>query len=271
MNAATEMDRLLAEHGAVLVRQSKHLVYRLPNGNSFTRSKTQYEGKAQHVELGNLRRALGVTGQQPQSKGEERGVEYRPTEVPVTTGCPEPAALAPEPLQQEPDSLKQRIEAAIARAEQEQETLLAAAQKVERRVQMLKALVPFSEEVNAEDVLRAIMKTAPPPQPQPVPAPEPPQAITERVQVTRQLVLAATQTFQEPFTVNDVMALMVNGHQIDGGERGRVRASIAQAMATLHERGELVKHQEHFGRRQTIWRKAQLNGNGHSNGVGTRA
>jgi len=31
----------------------------------------------------------------------------------------------------------------------------------------------------------------------------------------------------------------------------------------------LVKEQEHFGRRQTIWRKAQLNG--HSNGVGTRA
>ncbi len=69
-------------------------------------------------------------------------------------------------------------------------------------------------------------------------------------------------------TVNDVMALMVNGRQIDPDERGRVRSSIAQSMVTLHDRGELVKEQEHFGRRQTIWRKAQLNG--HRNGVGTR-
>jgi hypothetical protein len=99
----------------------------------------------------------------------------------------------------------------------------------------------------------------------------PPEAITERVQVTRQLVLAATQTLDAPFTVNDVMAVMVNGRQIELDERGRVRASIAQAMTTLYERGELVKEQEHFGRRQTIWRKAQLNGNRHHDGVGTRA
>jgi hypothetical protein len=167
------------------------------------------------------------------------------------------------------ESLKQRIDTAIASEETIQEKLLAEAQAHERTVHMLRALLPFADDPKIEQSLREILPVPePPPSPQPA-VPPPPDAITERVQVTRQLVLAATQTFDETFTVNDVMALMVNGRPIDPDERGRVRSSIAQSMVTLHERGELVKEQEHFGRRQTIWRKAQLNG--HSNGVGTRA
>ncbi|MCL5744571.1 MAG: hypothetical protein M1541_11695, partial [Acidobacteria bacterium] len=180
-----------------------------------------------------------------------------------------PAAPEPAPPPPKVESLKQRIEGAIATEEAMQEKLLAEAQAHERKVHMLKALLPFADEPATEDALRGVLPAVEPPAPQKPGAPAPPDAITERVQVTRQLVLAATQTFLETFTVNDVMSLMVNGRQIDPGERGRVRASIAQAMVTLHERGELVKEQEHFGRRQTIWRKAQLNGN--HNGVGTRA
>jgi hypothetical protein len=70
---------------------------------------------------------------------------------------------------------------------------------------------------------------------------EPPQQIIERVQVTRQLVFAATQTFGQKFTVNDVMDLMTGSRQIEGGERLRVRQSIAAAMVSLHECGELLK------------------------------
>lgn len=184
---------------------------------------------------------------------------------------PAPPPPAPAPATETKESLKQRIEAAIASEEAIQEKLLAEAQAHERRVQMLKALLPFADDPATEGALRDVLPAVEAPATAKPVAPPPPEAITERVQVTRQLVLAATQTFNETFTVNDVMALMVNGHQIDPDERGRVRSSIAQAMVTLHERGELVKHQEHFGRRQTIWRKAQLNGNGHSNGVGTRA
>ena len=96
---------------------------------------------------------------------------------------------------------------------------------------------------------------------------EPPQQIVERVQVTRQLVFAATQTFGEKFTVNDVMDLMTGGRQIEGRERLRVRQSIAAAMVSLHERGELLKAEEHYGRSQTVWQKAELNGKGHVNGA----
>jgi hypothetical protein len=96
-----------------------------------------------------------------------------------------------------------------------------------------------------------------------LPVPEPPQRITERVQVTRQLVLAATQTFEETFTVNDVMALMTGGRQIDPQERLRIRSSIAQSVTTLFDRGELVRESEGYGKRQAVWRKAALNGNGN--------
>jgi hypothetical protein len=182
---------------------------------------------------------------------------------------------APEPdPRPQPDTLKQRIEVAIARAEQEQETLLAAAQKAEQRVQMLKALVPFAEDASAEEVLRALLKTPPPAVPKPQAVAPPPQAITERVQVTRQLVLVATQTFDGPFTVNDVVERMTNGARIDAVERQRVRSSIAQAMAVLHEHGEVVKDSQGIGRQQSVWRKVILGANANSriNGtLGTRA
>lgn len=101
------------------------------------------------------------------------------------------------------------------------------------------------------------------------PSPSPPQQITDRVQVTRQLVFAATQTFDDAFTVNDVVERMTGSANVDAGERQRVRSSIAQAMATLHERGEVVKESQGIGRQQTVWRKAILKIN--SNGAGVHA
>lgn len=262
MNAATEIDRLLDEHGAVLLREDKHRVYRLPNGQKFTSPKTPSDHRSMRNNLSSLRHALGVVHQNHNPKGEQKMQPQRSTP---------PAASEPAPTPPKVESLKQRIEAAIATEEAMQEKLLAEAQAHERKVHMLKALLPFADEGATEDALRGVLPTLEPPAPVKPAVPPPPDAITERVQVTRQLVLAATQTFDEPFTVNDVLILMANGRHIDPDERVRVRASVAQAMMTLHERGELVKEQEHFGRRQTIWRRAELNGNGHSNGVGTRA
>ncbi|HZT29446.1 MAG TPA: hypothetical protein VFA33_06165 [Bryobacteraceae bacterium] len=262
MNAATEIDRLLDEHGAVLLRDDKHRVYRLPNGQKFTSPKTPSDHRSMRNNLSSLRHALGVVHQTPNQEGERKMQQQRPTP---------PTAPQPAPPPPKVESLKERIEAAIASEEAIQEKLLAEAQAHERKVHMLKALLPFTDDPATEDALRGVLPAVEPPAPARPVAPAPPDAITERVQVTRQLVLAATQTFDDPFTVNDVLSLMANGRQIDSNERVRVRASIAQAMMTLHERGELIKEQEHFGRRQTIWRKAELNGTNHSNGVGTRA
>lgn len=176
--------------------------------------------------------------------------------------------VVPVPAHETPkiEALKHRIEAAVAREEGQQEQLLALAQQIERRVAMLRALLPFAADPATEEVLRAVLPAIEVASPLPPEVrPEPPQQITERVQVTRQLVLAATQTFDNTFTVNDVLSLMSGGRQIDGEERLRVRSAIAQAMTTLYERGELVKEAEGIGKRQTIWRKVALKGSGNGN------
>ena len=249
MNAQHEIDRLLDESGAVLVRQNKHLVYRLPNGKNFVGAKTSSDpDRAAKNSLSDLRRALGAprttASQEPIAMEHPQSPQNTPLEPPrqdVSRHTPE-------------NSLRSRVESMIAGEEAAQELLMAEAQRLERRVQMLRALLPFADDAATEEALRAI--TSPPAAP-PAPAPpEPPQQITERVQVTRQLVFAATQTFEDAFTINDVLALMTGGRQIDPPERLRVRSSIAQSMMMLHERGELIRETEGYGRRQGLWRKA---------------
>ncbi len=256
MNAETEIERLLEESGAVLVRQNKHLVYRLPNGKNFVAAKTSSDpDRAAKNNLSELRRALGVVRVTSNAKGDpEMPIEQSPAAV-----VAEPQLYAPEMPSEE--SFRERIEAAVAREEATQEKLLAEAQTVERRVHMLRALLAFADDPAIEGALRAVLPTAEPPTPANQPVPEPPQQITERAQVTRQLVFAATQTFDDTFTVNDVMALMTGGREINGQERQRIRSSIAQLVVSLHERGQLIKEAEGYGRRQTVWRRATLMGN----------
>ena len=194
-------------------------------------------------------------------------IEQKPAPV-ATASAQAPAPAVVQDTAKE--SLKSRIEVAILDEEAAQEKLLAAAQTRERRVHMLKALLPFADDPATEDALRTLLPAIQAPMPCPAPeppCPEPPQAITERVQVTRQLVFAATQTFDDPFTVNDVLARMTGGAAIDVQERQRVRSSIAGAMIALLDRGELIREVEGFGKRQAIWRKALLNGTGNGQGV----
>jgi len=260
MNPEIELQQILREHNAVLIRQKKHLVYRLPNGQKFVTAKTPGDPDvAARNNVHNLRRLLGIE-RKSNKKGEKMPVEE------MAVAMPTPQTLL-MPRTQEPstqESLKARIETTITLEEAAQEKLLAEAQAHERRVQMLKALLPFAEEPAIEESLRGVLpiiEPPAPPKPEPTPA-EPPQAITERVQVTAQLVFAATQTFEDTFTVNDVLALMTGGRQIDRRERLRVRQAIADAMIRLHGRGELVKEEQGVGRQQTTWRKVAMNGRG---------
>ncbi len=208
------------------------------------------------------------------------GVQAAPSGVGVEAHAPAPTAPPPvvvpayEPLQPlntpASISMNERWTAAVAQAEAYQEKLLADAQMAERRVQMLKAMMPFMDDPMFADTLRAVLPSPEPlavaaPPPSAPPPPEPPQHITERVQVTRQLVFAATQTFECTFTINDLVARMANGANIDGPERVRVRSSVASAMMTLLDRGEVIRAAEGYGRRQAIWRRADIhrpNGDG---------
>jgi hypothetical protein len=80
MGAADEVDELLKRSGAVLIRDHKHLVYRLPNGNKFTRAKTPSDRKAAHNDLSDLRRALGMKNA---GGGEGERRERRPKTKPA--------------------------------------------------------------------------------------------------------------------------------------------------------------------------------------------
>jgi hypothetical protein len=245
MNANAEIEQLLQASSAVLVRHKNHLVYRLPNGQNFVVSKkTSDPARAGKNNLAELRRALGMH-ETPEQQGETT-METNHTLAPAL------AVPTPLPVPEMPESLKTRIETAIACEESSQERLMAEAQAHDRRAQMLKALLPLPTTSHGDRTARSAADRAT----------APPQQITTRIQVTRQLVFAATQTYEETFTINDVLELMTGGEQLEGKERLRVRQSLAQSMVTLFERGELLREAEGYGKRQAVWRRAVLNGNG---------
>jgi len=177
-------------------------------------------------------------------------------EVPVVTLVPAVPAIEPMQTLDTPPStnMKERWSAAVAQAEAYREKLLADAQLADRRVQMLKAMVPNPA---FADTLRAVLPSL---NPVPAPAvaapaaPPPPQQISEYVQVTRELVYAATQTFDDAFTVNDVVDRMLNGRDVDKVERNRIRMSVAGGMIALNERGQVTREFQGIGCKQSIWR-----------------
>lgn len=76
MTPAQEIDRLLAESGAELVRHNKHLVYRLAKGKTWTRASTPSDHKAELNMLRDLRRAADISDPERGKPGERR--EHRP-------------------------------------------------------------------------------------------------------------------------------------------------------------------------------------------------
>ena len=259
MNPANEIDRLLSESGAVLVRQNKHPVYKLPNGRTFVIAKTPSDARSARNGLSELRRALAIAGEE--SRRNHAGKDR--TDMVAEQTLPPNVPAAAE-IQQQPPPIKQtfreRLEAAVATLDGHAERLMSEVQQIERQAQMLKALLPFADDAAAEDALTAILPTLAhlPPSTPAASFAEAPERITERVQVTRQLVFAATQTFEGPFTVNDVYELMVGDRRVDRPERQRIRSSIAASMMTLHERGELNRETLGKGRQEGLWRKAEM-------------
>lgn len=90
MSATDKVEDLLKESGAVPLRDHKHYVYRLPNGNKFTRSKTPSDRRASHKDLSELRRALGMENA---GNGEGERREKRPK----ARKAEQPLSLKPTP------------------------------------------------------------------------------------------------------------------------------------------------------------------------------
>ena len=77
MNPATEVDRLLAESGAVLARSKGHEIWKLPNGKTFTRASTPSDWRAPMNQLSDLRRELGIVDPEQGKPGERRERKVR--------------------------------------------------------------------------------------------------------------------------------------------------------------------------------------------------
>lgn len=60
MTVTEEIETLLKEHGAVLDRQHKHPVWRLPDGRIFVAASTPGDVRWERNSLADLRRLLGV-------------------------------------------------------------------------------------------------------------------------------------------------------------------------------------------------------------------
>jgi hypothetical protein len=80
-----EQDALLKEHNAVLLRDRKHEVWVLPNGQKFTRSRTPSDVRSTANQLFTLKAALGLR-EAGGAVGERRDRMYRkPHKVTVET------------------------------------------------------------------------------------------------------------------------------------------------------------------------------------------
>lgn len=58
-----EQDRIFRQHGAVLVRQRKHEIWRFPDGKTFTRPKTPSDVCSDKNSLMCLKSMLGLNGE----------------------------------------------------------------------------------------------------------------------------------------------------------------------------------------------------------------
>ena len=54
----SELDQLLRDSGAVLVREKKHRVYRLPSGRNLVLSKTPSDRRTEANQIRDLRRLI---------------------------------------------------------------------------------------------------------------------------------------------------------------------------------------------------------------------
>jgi hypothetical protein len=151
-------------------------------------------------------------------------------------------------------SIKDKLEEAIRVAQEEQDRLFSLTQAAEKRVQLLKALIPFQDDESFSLTLSALLP--PPPQPPPPVAPPvlEPAAIRPQIQVTRNRVEELVLAISGDFTAPDIVGKIVGAADIDAVERRRVYTAVNGALAGLHERGKVDKVTQGIGRRNTVWR-----------------
>lgn len=74
---ASEVERLLKKHGAVLLRHRKHLIWKFPSGRLLVQSSTPSDVNAEFNQLREIRRIIGVDNARG-AAGERRERSNRP-------------------------------------------------------------------------------------------------------------------------------------------------------------------------------------------------
>jgi hypothetical protein len=242
---ATELDKLLAEHGAVLVRQGKHMVYKLPNNKVFVKAKTPSDRRSELNQLSDLRKLLGL-------KKKIVAAVSTSTSASTSTSTPTPVPAAHAPASapespQPPESFVTRLEAAIALEKSIEDHYMLLAGEHEQARKMLESLRPFAENAQVPEILAEILGK--------LPAPEVVQAPQKQfVKVTRDQILAAAGEL-ESFTISDMLGHLTRGMDVDADELHRAKGALAQMFTSLLGQGLLRKIKEHAGRAQAVWSK----------------
>lgn len=79
---ASEVDLLLKNAGAVLIRKRKHEVWRLPDGRNFVRAQTPSDKKADVNSLTDLKKILGIKNENGGGIRREKKQKNRREEIP---------------------------------------------------------------------------------------------------------------------------------------------------------------------------------------------
>lgn len=85
-----------------------------------------------------------------------------------------------------------------------------------------------------------------------------PTFIRSGLEVSEQRVLAATQTFSQPFTTADVIALMVGKESLTKSEEVRIKQEVAKRLGALKKVGHVIESQRAWARRPAIWRRVDM-------------
>lgn len=133
----------------------------------------------------------------------------------------------------------------------------------------IQLIFPEGETEANSRLVEALISFFPPPPPPPPPAPPPttfieipptppppPAPSVFRVRVTSDIVYQLTQTFSQPFRLNDATRVFCEREKVtDGLEIQRTRSALQSMMAKLTESGRLIKLEGGRGRSQALYRK----------------
>lgn len=186
-----------------------------------------------------------------------------------------------EPATPPKSELRQRLDAQIAELETVHAALKAQLEDNQKRMDRLtKVLLVVEDDPELEETLISVLLPKQPPaterraklgrrlggrafgrkgprEPRQIP-PGPPQAITAPSQVTRNLVFAATQTFDKEFNTTDVVRRMIGETDMPPEQYKVIRSCISQNMLALAKRGELIQVSRGQGHTPSRWSKVDM-------------